>query len=51
MLQAELNEREGTVCVVGAGYMGVEWATELKFHFPKMDVLLLDFLPRYSMSS
>ena len=30
-----LNDKEATVLVVGAGFIGVEWATEIQHFFPK----------------
>lgn len=38
----DLGGSGGTVVVVGAGYVGVEWATELKYHYPKLNVVLTD---------
>jgi len=32
--------------VVGAGFIGVEWVTELKHFFPKLDLTIIDFLAR-----
>jgi len=43
---AQLNHQQGTVLVNGAGFMGVEWACELKHFFPKLRVTVIDFLPR-----
>jgi hypothetical protein len=43
---AGLNEREASVLVVGAGFIGVEWVTELEHFFPKMRLTIIDFLPR-----
>jgi len=41
----ELNEKRGSVLVRGAGFIGVEWASEIKHYFPNIDVALVDFLP------
>uniref|UniRef100_A0A7S4S6Z1 FAD/NAD(P)-binding domain-containing protein n=1 Tax=Alexandrium monilatum TaxID=311494 RepID=A0A7S4S6Z1_9DINO len=41
-----LNDRHAKVLVVGAGYMGVEWACELRHFFPGICVTITDFLPR-----
>lgn len=38
----ELNEKEKAVVVVGAGFVGVEWATELKHYYPKIKVVLVE---------
>eukprot|EP00416_Gambierdiscus_australes_P017639 CAMPEP_0171057974 /NCGR_PEP_ID=MMETSP0766_2-20121228/2165_1 /TAXON_ID=439317 /ORGANISM="Gambierdiscus australes, Strain CAWD 149" /LENGTH=464 /DNA_ID=CAMNT_0011513183 /DNA_START=46 /DNA_END=1440 /DNA_ORIENTATION=+ len=40
-----LNEKEATILVVGAGFIGVEWVTELQYYFPKLDNTIIDFLP------
>jgi len=32
--------------VVGAGFIGVEWATELKYFFPDLDITIIDFMRR-----
>jgi len=31
--------------VVGAGFIGVEWVTELRYYFPKLKNTIIDFLP------
>jgi NADH dehydrogenase FAD-containing subunit len=31
--------------VSGAGFIGVEWATELQHFFPKLKITIIDFLP------
>lgn len=41
-----LNARGSTVLVVGAGFIGVEWVTELQYFFPKLKLTIIDFLPR-----
>ncbi|CAJ1355135.1 unnamed protein product [Effrenium voratum] len=41
-----LNGRQGSVLVVGAGFIGVEWVTELQHHFPQLDLTIVDFLSR-----
>mmetsp|Transcript_79042 Transcript_79042/g.211220 ORF Transcript_79042/g.211220 Transcript_79042/m.211220 type:complete len:469 (-) Transcript_79042:157-1563(-) len=40
----DLNERSATVLVVGAGFIGVEWVTELQHYFPKLKLFIIDFL-------
>lgn len=42
----QLNNQGATVLVVGAGFIGVEWATELQYYFPRMKLSIIDFLPR-----
>mmetsp|Transcript_75398 Transcript_75398/g.170680 ORF Transcript_75398/g.170680 Transcript_75398/m.170680 type:complete len:464 (+) Transcript_75398:92-1483(+) len=42
----QLNEKSATILVVGAGFIGVEWATELQYFFPKLKLTIIDFLPR-----
>ena len=42
----ELNKKKATVLVVGAGFIGVEWATELEHFFPDLKLTIIDFLPR-----
>jgi hypothetical protein len=32
--------------VVGAGFIGVEWATELQYFFPDLQITVIDMLPR-----
>mmetsp|Transcript_64820 Transcript_64820/g.173749 ORF Transcript_64820/g.173749 Transcript_64820/m.173749 type:complete len:533 (+) Transcript_64820:59-1657(+) len=40
----ELNDKGASVLVVGAGFIGVEWATELAYFFPKLKLTICDFL-------
>jgi len=42
----KLEEKSSTILVVGAGFIGVEWATELQHFFPKLKLTLIDFLPQ-----
>jgi len=42
---AELNKKSATILVCGAGFIGVEWATELQHFFPKLKLTVIDFLP------
>jgi hypothetical protein len=42
----QLNKQAATVLVVGAGFIGVEWATELEHFFPQLKITIIDFLPR-----
>lgn len=41
----ELNKKGATILVCGAGFIGVEWATELQYFFPKLKLTIIDFLP------
>jgi len=43
---SDLNKQAATVLVVGAGFIGVEWVTELQYFFPKLKLTIIDFLPR-----
>lgn len=40
-----LNQKGATILVAGAGFIGVEWATELQYFFPKLKITIIDFLP------
>jgi len=42
---SQLNEKQSTLLVVGAGFIGVEWVTEIQHFFPKMKLTIIDFLP------
>jgi len=42
----DLNKRKATILVVGAGFIGVEWATEIEHFFPDIQLTIIDFLPR-----
>eukprot|EP00747_Dinoflagellata_sp_TGD_P155196 gnl/TRDRNA2_/TRDRNA2_177559_c0_seq1.p2 gnl/TRDRNA2_/TRDRNA2_177559_c0~~gnl/TRDRNA2_/TRDRNA2_177559_c0_seq1.p2 ORF type:complete len:464 (+),score=125.66 gnl/TRDRNA2_/TRDRNA2_177559_c0_seq1:86-1477(+) len=41
----ELNAKAAKVLVVGAGFIGVEWATEIRHFFPNIGLTIIDFLP------
>jgi len=43
---AALNEKGASILVVGAGFIGVEWVTELQHFFPKLKLTIIDFLPQ-----
>ena len=43
---SDVNKKAATVLVVGAGFIGVEWATEMEFFFPELKLTLIDFLPK-----
>jgi len=40
------HKKKAKILVVGAGFIGVEWATELDYYFPDCTITILDFLPR-----
>ncbi|CAE7531236.1 PAG [Symbiodinium natans] len=41
-----LNDKSATILVVGAGFIGVEWVTELQHFFPRLKLTIIDFLPQ-----
>merc|ERR1712110_1027837 len=41
----DLNDKSARILVVGAGFIGVEWVTELQYFFPKLDLTIIDFMP------
>jgi hypothetical protein len=41
-----LNAKKATVLIVGAGFIGVEWATEIEHFFPDVKLTIIDFLPK-----
>ena len=41
-----LNDKKASVLVVGAGFIGVEWVTELQHFFPNLTLTIIDFLPQ-----
>jgi len=41
-----LAQKNATIMIAGAGFIGVEWATELEYYFPNLKVSIIDFLPR-----
>jgi len=43
---AGLAAKKSTILIAGAGFIGVEWATELEYYFPDLKVTIIDFLPR-----
>jgi len=42
----DLNKKKASILVVGAGFIGVEWATEIEHFFPDVQLTIIDFLPR-----
>jgi len=51
-IEAEYNkvkkvaDEKGSILVVGAGFIGVEWATEINYFFPEITVSICDMLPK-----
>merc|ERR1711904_432470 len=43
---ADLNKAKGTCLVIGAGFIGVELATEIEYFFPDVQITIIDFLKR-----
>lgn len=41
-----LNDGGKKCLVVGAGFIGVEWVTELRHFFPNLKLTIIDFLPQ-----
>jgi len=41
-----LNKKKGSVLIVGAGFIGVEWATEIDYFFPDISITICDMLPK-----
>jgi len=41
-----LCAKKADLLVVGAGFIGVEWVTELEYFFPALETTIIDFLPR-----
>jgi hypothetical protein len=40
------EDQKARYLVIGAGFIGVEWVTELEHFFPQLDLAILDFLPQ-----
>merc|ERR1711959_423639 len=41
----KLDDASKTILVVGAGFIGVEWVTELQHFFPKLKLTIIDMAP------
>jgi len=41
----KLNANKARVLICGAGFIGVEWVTELQHFFPDLQLAIIDFLP------
>merc|ERR1719162_116824 len=44
-MMQRMNDQKGTAVVVGGGFIGVEWATEMKAVFTDIDVLIVNRPP------
>merc|ERR1719517_254675 len=42
----DLCKKKASVLIVGAGFIGVEWATEIEYFFPDIKLTIIDALPR-----
>lgn len=42
----DLNKKKASILIVGAGFIGVEWATEIEYFFPDISLTIIDGLPR-----
>jgi len=42
----DLNKKKANILIVGAGFIGVEWATEIEHFFPDVGLTIIDALPR-----
>merc|ERR1712039_579251 len=40
-----LDKRKANVIIVGAGFIGVEWVTELNYFFKSLNLTVIDLLP------
>jgi NADH dehydrogenase FAD-containing subunit len=43
---AEWNKKGAKLLIAGAGFIGVEWATEIEHFFPNIQMAIIDFLPK-----
>merc|ERR1712176_635339 len=43
---SQLNKKGAQCLIVGAGFIGVEWATEIEHFFPDVKLTIIDALPR-----
>jgi hypothetical protein len=41
----KLEDKQAEILVIGAGFIGVEWVTELQHFFPGLGLKIVDFLP------
>merc|ERR1719299_79568 len=42
---ADLEKKRAKILVVGAGFIGVEWVTELQHFFPNLKLSIIDLMP------
>lgn len=40
-----MEDKNASILVIGAGFIGVEWITELQHFFPGLQLKIIDFLP------
>merc|ERR1711862_636961 len=45
-LVKDLEQQQASILIVGAGFIGVEWCTEIEYFFPKCHMSIMDFLPQ-----
>eukprot|EP00403_Amphidinium_massartii_P006675 CAMPEP_0178379454 /NCGR_PEP_ID=MMETSP0689_2-20121128/4951_1 /TAXON_ID=160604 /ORGANISM="Amphidinium massartii, Strain CS-259" /LENGTH=509 /DNA_ID=CAMNT_0019999557 /DNA_START=72 /DNA_END=1601 /DNA_ORIENTATION=+ len=38
----QISGARGTIVIVGAGFVGIEWATEVKYYFPDIEVIVVE---------
>jgi len=43
---AELSKKGSSCLIAGAGFIGVEWATEIEYFMDNIEMTIIDFLPR-----
>jgi len=43
---AELSKKGSNCLIAGAGFIGVEWATEIEYFMDNIQMTIIDFLPR-----
>jgi NADH dehydrogenase FAD-containing subunit len=43
---AKLAAKQSKLLIVGAGFIGVEWCTEIDYYFQEMEMTIMDLLPR-----
>jgi len=43
---SKLDEKSASILVIGAGFIGVEWVTELRYYFPRLKGTIIDMLPQ-----
>jgi len=43
---ARLAKAKSNLLIVGAGFIGVEWCTEIDYYFEDMEMTIMDLLPR-----